>query len=220
MKLKDTERLDDLQFNNLQIIQDKTGYLFTSDAVALANYVKPCINAKVVELCSGSGVISMLINAKNKVNSIKMVEIQECMADMSKRSLEYNNITNIEVVNDRLQGIHKAIGTGFDVVVCNPPYKARGTATKLNDNKVVAIAKHEVEVTLDEIVSEADKLLKFGGDFYIVNKEERLVDMLTILREHKIEPKELVVLPSKSGANTIMIKAKKGGKGGIKITLK
>ena len=66
MKLKDTERLDDLQFNNLQIIQDKTGYLFTSDAVALANYVKPCINAKVVELCSGSGVISMLINAKNK----------------------------------------------------------------------------------------------------------------------------------------------------------
>ena len=220
MELKETERLDDLQLNNLQIIQDKNGYLFTSDAVALANYVKPCVNARMVELCSGSGVISILINAKNKVSSITMVELQECMADMSKRSLEYNNILNIEVLNNRLQGVHKIIGGGYDVVVCNPPYKEKGTATKLNENKVVAIAKHEIEVTLEEIISESSKLLKFGGDFYMVNKEERLVDMLSFLRLYKLEPKELVVLPSKSGANTVMIKAKKGGKSGIKITLK
>lgn len=220
MNLKETERLDDLQFNNLYIIQDKNGYLFTSDAVALANYVKPCLNAKVVELCSGSGVISILVNAKNKVDSIKMVEIQECMADMSRRSLEYNGITNIEIINAKLQGIHKSIGSGYDVVICNPPYKEKGTAHKLNENDVVAIAKHEICVTLEEIILEASKLLKYGGDFYLINKEERLVDMLTLLRMYKLEPKELVILPSKSGANVVMIKAKKGGKSGIKITLK
>ena len=220
MNLKKTERLDDLQFNNLHIIQDKNGYLFTSDAVALANYVKPCINANVVELCSGSGVISILVNAKNKVNTIKMVEIQECMADMSRRSLEYNKITNIEVVNDKLQDIHKTLGSGYDVVVCNPPYKEKGTTHKLNENDVVAIAKHEICVTLEEIILEASKLLKFGGDFYLINKDERLVDMLTYLRAYNLEPKELVILPSKSGANVVMIKAKKGGKSGIKITLK
>ena len=218
--LKETERLDDLQLNNLQIIQDTAGYLFTSDAVALANFVKPCLNARVVDMCSGSGVIGILINAKNKVKSVTMVEFQECMADMSKRSLELNGITNIEVVNRKLQGVNSIIGVGYDVVVCNPPYKQKGTAHKLNENQVVAIAKHEIEVTLEEIFVEASKLLKFGGDFYIVNKEERLVDMLSGLRKNKLEPKELVVLSSKSGANAVMIKAKKGGKSGIKITLK
>lgn len=220
MKLKDTERLDDLQFNNLYIIQDTRGYLFTSDAVELANFVKPAFNSKVVELCSGSGVIGVLIQAKNKIKSLTMVEIQESLADMSKRSLEYNNIHNIDVVNAPLQNIHKTIGEGYDVVVCNPPYKQAGTTDKICENETKAIAKHEIKVTLEEIIIEAERLLKYGGDFYIINKEERLVDMLTLLRKYNLEAKELVVLPGKTSANRVMIRAKKGGKSGIKITLK
>lgn len=218
--LKETERLDDLQFNNLYVIQDKEGYLFTSDAIALANYVKPKLNARVVELCSGSGVIGILVNAKNKVQDITMVEIQETLADMSKRSLEYNGIKNIKVINAPLQKIHKEIGVGYDVVVCNPPYKQAGTTHKVCQNDTVAIAKHEIKVTLEEIIAEAGSLLKFGGDFYMVNKEERLVDMMLYLRKYGLEPKEMVVLPGKTSANRIMIKAKKGGKCGIKISLK
>lgn len=219
--IKENERLDDLQFNNLYIIQDTKGYCFTSDAVALANFVKVKSGGKLVDLCSGSGVIGILASAKNKVSSTTLVEIQECMADMSRRSIEYNKLDNIEVINAPLQNISKTIGMGvYDAVVCNPPYKKCGTAKLLNENESIAIARHEITVTLEEIIREASALLKFGGEFYIINKEERLVDMMVLLRKNNLEPKILKILPSTKGANVVMLKAKKGGKSGIEISLK
>lgn len=219
MKLKTNERLDDLQFNNLFIIQNKNGYCFTSDAVALANFVKVKSGGTVVDLCSGSGVIGILVQAKNKVSKTILVELQSSLADMAKRSVEYNNLENVEVINAPLQNISKDIGNNcYDVVVCNPPYKQNGTAKLINENEEIAIARHELKVTLEEIVKEASLLLKFGGEFYIVNKEERLVDMCLTLRKYNLEPKELKILPSSKGANVVMIKAKKGGKNGIKIS--
>ena len=219
MKLKDNERFDDLQLNNLFIIQNSEEYLFTSDAVALANFVKVKHGGRVVDLCSGSGIIGILVQAKNHVSKTILVELQEHMADMSRRTIEYNKLENIEVVNARLQGVYKVIGGGYDVVVCNPPYKKAGTTKIINEKKSIAIAKHEIEVTLEEIISESNKLLKYGGELYLVNKEERLVDMITLCRKYDIEPKELKVLYSTKGANIIMLRCKKGGKGGIKISL-
>jgi tRNA1(Val) A37 N6-methylase TrmN6 len=215
--IKNNERLDDLQCNGLYIIQDPNKYCFTSDAVALANFAKVKSGGSVVDLCSGSGVIGILIGAKNKVSNVHLVELQECLADMSSRSVEYNHLDNVHVVNKPLQDIHKAIGTGFDTVVCNPPYKKEHTTTLLNEDMDIAIARHEIKVTLEEIIREASMLLKFGGDFYIVNKEERLVDMLVYMREYHLEPKVLKILPSPKGASVVMIKAKKGGKSGIRI---
>lgn len=219
--IKENERLDDLQFNNLFIIQDTKGYCFTSDAVALANFVKVKSGGKLVDLCSGSGVIGILASAKNKVSKTILVEIQENLSDMSRRSVEYNNLENIEVINAPLQNVSKTIGVGvYDAVVCNPPYKKSGTAKLLNENESIAIARHEITVTLEEIIKEASVLLKFGGEFYIINKEERLVDMMVLLRKYNLEPKVLKVLPSTKGANVVMLKAKKGGKSGIEISLK
>ena len=219
--IKENERLDDLQFNNLFIIQDTKGYCFTSDAVALANFVKVKSGGKLVDLCSGSGVIGILASAKNKVSKTILVEIQECLADMSKRSIEYNGLDTIEVLNAPLQNVSKTIGVGvYDTVVCNPPYKKCGTAKLLNENESIAIARHEITVTLEEIIKEASVLLKFGGEFYIINKEERLTDMMVLLRKYHLEPKVLKVLPSTKGANVVMLKAKKGGKSGIEISLK
>lgn len=219
--IKETERLEDLQFNNLFIIQDTKGYRFTSDAVALANFVKVKSGGKLIDLCSGSGVIGILASAKNKVSKTVLVEIQECLSDMSRRSVEYNKLENIEVVNAPLQNISKTVGVGvYDTVVCNPPYKKCGTAKLLNENESIAIARHELTVTLEEIIKEASVLLKFGGEFYIINKEERLVDMMVLLRKYNLEPKVLKLLPSTKGANVAMLKAKKGGKSGIEISLK
>ena len=219
--LKDNERLDDLQFNNLYIIQNEKGYCFTSDAVALANFVTVKSGGKLVDLCSGSGVIGILAAAKNNIESAVLVEIQDCMADMATRSIEYNKLSNISVVNEKLQGIHKSIGMGvYDAVVCNPPYKKRGTAKLINENESIAIARHEIAVTLEEIIKEASLLLKYGGEFYIVNKEERLTDMMVLLRQYGLEPKVLKILPSSKGANIVMLKAKKGGKSGLTISLK
>ena len=120
--MKNNERLDDLQFNNLFIIQSDDEYSFTSDAVELANFVHVSNYGRVVDLCSGSGVIGILVNGKNKVKDVTLVEIQENLADMSRRSIEYNKLENFKVINKPLQNIHKEIGTTFDVVVCNPPY--------------------------------------------------------------------------------------------------
>ena len=221
MLIKETERLEDLQFNNLFIIQDTKGYRFTSDAVALANFVKVKSGGKLIDLCSGSGVIGILASAKNKVSKTVLVEIQECLSDMSRRSVEYNKLENIEVVNAPLQNISKIVGVGvYDTVVCNPPYKKCGTAKLLNENESIAIARHELTVTLEEIIKEASVLLKFGGEFYIINKEERLVDTMVLLRKYNLEPKVLKLLPSAKGANVVMLKAKKGGKSGIEISLK
>ncbi len=218
--LKDNERLDDLQFNNLFIIQNKNEYCFTSDAVALANFVHVSNFGRVVDLCSGSGVIGILVNAKNKVKDVTLVEVQEHLADMSKRSIEYNKIQNIQVVNAKLQGVSNLIGKEvFDVVVCNPPYKAQDSKSKISEKSSIAICKHEIMVTLEEIILEASKLLKFGGNFYLVNKEERLVDMFVLLRKYSLEPKELKIINTGKGAGVVLVKSKKGGKSGLKISL-
>lgn len=218
--IKNNERLDDLQFNNLYIIQNPNEYLFTSDAVALANFVHVSNYGRMVDLCSGSGVIGILANAKNKIKDVTLVEIQSKLADMSKRSIEYNGIENISVVCDRLQGINEKIGCGvYDAVTCNPPYKTIGSAKLISEKESVAICKHEIMVTLEEIVREASKLLKFGGCFYTVNKEERLVEIITLCKKYNLEPKELKILPSKKGSSIVLIKAKKGGKSGIKIAI-
>ena len=219
IELKSNERLDDLQFNNLFIIQEKDGYCFTSDAISLANFVKAKKNSKMVDLCSGSGVIGILAHAKNNASKTILVEIQNTLADMSKRTLEYNTISNIEVVNTPLQDVNLTIGRGvFDVVMCNPPYKKAGTAKMLNEKESIAIARHELKVNLEEIVSEASKLLKFGGEFYTVNKEERLADLIVYLKKYGLEPKELRIRKSSKHANIILLKAKKGGKSGMTIS--
>lgn len=218
--LKNNERLDDLQFNNLFIIQENDGYHFTSDSVILANFVKMKRGGHLIDLCSGSGVIGILAGEKNNAGKVTLVELQENLADISRRTIEYNNLTNYEVVNSPLQGVSVTLGRECsDVVVCNPPYKKSGTASLINENTSIAIARHEITVTLEEIIEEASKLLKFGGDFYIVNKEERLTDIFVLCRKYNLEPKILKIRPSSSGANIIFVKAKKGGKSGITISL-
>lgn len=214
--LKDNERLDDLQFNNLYIIQNPNLYCFTSDAVELCNFVKAGCKDRIVDLCSGSGVIGILAQAKTNAKFVYLVELQQDLADMSKRSCEYNNLKNIQVINAPLQNIHKQIGTGFEVVTCNPPYKINDGG-KVTENKNIAICKHEITVNLEEIVCEAGKLLKFGGRFYTVNKEERLVDLFMYMRKYGIEPKVLKIRKSEKGANVVLVEGKKGGKAGLII---
>lgn len=218
--LKAGERLDDLQYHNLQIIQNPNGYCFTSDAVMLANFAKAKPGDRVVDLCSGSGVIGILMQAKTGAQQVTLVELQEFYADMSRRSVALNGLEQfITVLNEPLQGVHKRLGQGTcDVVVCNPPYKMEH-ASLLPQDRSMSICRHEITVTLEEIIGETQKLLKFGGLFYTINKEERLTDLICLLRKYDLEPKELVVLPSVKGSSVVMMKAKKGGKSGIRVSV-
>ena len=209
--------LEDLQCKGLYIYQTTNGYRFTSDAVALSNYVSVKNGGVLLDLCSGSGVIGILANAKNKISQVIMVEIQQSLADMAKASVEYNKIDNITIINDRLQGIHNRLNVHVDTIVCNPPYYKANEKAREKSNEIF-IARNEVEVTILEIVQEASKILKEGGKFYMSIKENRLIDVLMYLRENKLEPKELRVLDGKSN-KVVLIKAIKGGEPGLNIVM-
>lgn len=217
--LKDGERLDDLQINNLFLIQDPKGYCFTSDAVQLANFVRCKKGDNVVDLCSGSGVIGILINAKHDLNKVFLIEIQEKLAEMSLRSLKLNGLEDhIEVINKPLQNVSSVLcNIRIDCVVCNPPYKKENTVKLINQSEEIAIARHEIKVVLEDIVKEASKLLKFGGRFYTIIKEERIVELINHCSNYGIEVKRIKVLKSVKGANVVMIEGVKGGKSGCSI---
>lgn len=209
--------LEDLQCKGLMIYQSKDGYRFTSDAVALANFVTVKNGGVLVDLCSGSGVIGILANAKNRIKQVYLVELQPSLADMCRQTVEYNKIKNITIINRQLQGVHKLlINTNIDTVVCNPPYYKKESKTRAK-TKEISVARNELEVSLEEVISEASKLLKDGGKFYMCHKMSRLTDIIVYLRKHNLEPKELKILPDCKNDETILVKAIKKGEVGLKL---
>lgn len=216
--IKDNERLDDLMCNNYHIIQDPSEYCFTSDATKLGNFVKCKKSDKVVDLCSGSGIVGIVVYMNNGCN-ITFVELQEHLADMCTRTIAMNGFEGMNVINDRLQGIHKSIGQEkYDVVVCNPPYFKKDDASIINEKESIAICRHQITVSIEEIVGEASKLLRYGGSLYMVNKESELVDLVCLCRKYNLETKEIVVNTNNNKGNgTVFIKATKGGKAGVKV---
>ena len=216
--IKENERLDDLMCNNYHIIQNPDEYCFTSDATKLGNFVKCKKRDRVVDLCSGSGIVGIVVHLNNG-SDITFVELQEHLADMCSRTIEMNGFDRMRVINERLQGIHKTIGNEtYDVVVCNPPYFKPGESSYLNEKESIAICRHQIAVTIEEIVEEASKLLRFGGSLYLVNKESELADLICLCRKYNLETKEIVVNTNNNKGNgTIFIKATKGGKVGTKI---
>lgn len=216
--LKDNERLDDLQLDDLKLIQNKSGYKFSTDSVLLANFGKAKQNDIYVDLCSGSGVVAILFSCKNKIKKSYAVELQPQLADMASRSIEYNGLSGkIQVLNQDLKDICKTLGhESVDVVTVNPPYNPVGE-TSLTDE--IAIATHELKTNLETIVLQTSKLLKFGGKFYMVHRADRIVDIMYYLRKYKLEPKVLrVVYPNvNKEPNLVLVEAKKGAKSGIKI---
>lgn len=215
--IKENERLDDLMCDGYKIIQNPDEYCFTSDATKLGNFVNAKKTDNIVDLCAGSGIVGIIVHLNHKSN-ITFVELQSHMADMCQRTIEYNKFENMKVVNEKLQGIHKLLGQEkFDIVTCNPPYKKPNTSI-LGEKESIAICKHQLTVTIEEIIEEASKLLKFGGSLYMVNKESELVDLVCICRKYNLEAKEIVVNTNNNKGNgTVFIKATKGGKSGVKV---
>lgn len=211
--LKDGERIDDLEYNNLRIIQKKDGYCFTSDSVLLANLTPVKHTDRVVDLCTGSGVIAILIAGKFQPKEVVGVEIQDRLAEMATRSVELNSLSNVKIVCAAAQGVEKIIGDNYDVVVANPPYENNFC----EDLSEKSICKNEIKLTLEELVTSASKLLKFGGTFVMVHRARRLADAICAMRDNKIEPKRLTLVYPKADrkADTFIIEGKKGAKSSI-----
>ncbi len=193
MELESNERIDDLQFKNLKIIQNKQGFCFGIDAILLSDFAKGMKKANlVVDLCTGTGIVAILLAGKTKAKKIIGVEIQRPCADMARRSVELNKLENrVEILNEDLKKLKDVIpSASVDVVTVNPPYMKSGTGI-VNDKNAMMVSKHEICCTLEDVIKEASRLLKFNGEFFMVHKSERLVDIFCTMRKYKIEPKRI-----------------------------
>lgn len=221
MIITENERIDDLQYKGLKIIQNKNSFCFGIDAVLLANFAKNMKKSEtVVDLCTGTGIIAILLSGKTDAKKIIGVEIQKEIAEMAVRSVKMNNIDDrVEIINCDLKMLKQNIVSGsVDTVTVNPPYmKAGGAMT--NENDSLTIARHEVYCTLEDVIKESARLLKFNGEFFMVHKSERLVDIFSLMRKYKIEPKRIrFVYPSiDKPANIVLIEGSRDGKPFLKF---
>lgn len=218
IELNENERIDDLQYKGLKIIQNNDGFCFGIDSVILSDFAKNIKeNSNVVDLGTGTGILGLLLCGKTKLRTITGIEIQEDVAKMAERSIKLNELENrFKIFNVNINSVFKENlleKNKFDVVIMNPPYKELGSGIT-NENKSKLIARHEITATLEDFVKTAAALLKDKGELYIVHKPERTVDIITKLRENKLEPKELKVVYSRkdTDASLILIKAVKGRK--------
>ncbi len=214
------ERLDDLHCKGLFIIQDPKRFCFGVDAVLLSGFTKIKPSEQALDLCTGNGVIPILLSAKTKAKKLYGVEIQKESAELAKRSVLYNGLADrVEIfeadVKD-LNGIFKP--NSLDVITVNPPYMNVG-AGMLNEYETKAVSRHEILCTFEDIGRTAQNLLKLGGRMYVVHRPNRLVDVITTLRRNNLEPKILRLVHPKLGKEPILvlIEAIKGGKPFLKV---
>lgn len=213
-------RLDDLQVNGLAILQRPDGYCFTTDPVILSNFAKVTRRTKCIDLGSGSGIIATLLVGKYGAASCDCVELEPYAAGMSAASVEGNGLGGrVRVYNMRMQDAHTVLGYhGYDLVVSNPPYTAAGDGAR-NADPVLALARHEVAVNLDEFVASADRLVKYGGRFCFVHQIERLAEICVVLDRYGFAPKRIRPVAGRVGAapTLVLVEALKGGKVGVKF---
>ena len=221
MDLKENERIDDLEFEDLKIIQNTKGFCFGIDSVLLSDFAKNIKkNYTIVDLGTGTGIISILLSKKTEAKKIYGIELQEEVCDMVSRSVLLNNLQDkIEIINKNIKNISDTLGINVcDVVVTNPPYKKYGTGL-LNEDDSKIISRHEKECTLEDVIKQSFKILKDKGLFYMVHRPDRLVDIIYLMRKYKIEPKEIRIVYSniKSKAVLVLIKGIKNAGEELKV---
>lgn len=219
IKLKDTERIDDLQLKGLKLIQDTNGFCFGIDAVLLANFAKVKKDANVVDLGTGTGIIPILIAGKSKAKKIVGVEIQEEVYEMATRSVKLNNLEDrVEIVNADIKTIDKVLEVhGYHVVTSNPPYMHMDGIKNPNDKK--AISRHEVKCNLEDVIRAASRLVMPRGKFFMIHRPTRLVDIIELGRKYRLEPKvvQFVHPRANKAPNLLLVEFMKDGKPELKI---
>lgn len=213
--LKENERIDDLERNGYQIIQDAKRFCFGMDAVLLSGFARVKDGARVLDLGTGTGIIPILLEAKTGAAHLTGLEIQPDSADMARRSVKLNGLENkIDIVTGDLKKAGSLFdAASFDVVTSNPPYMI-GQHGIANPEDAKAIARHEVLCTLRDVIEQAAKLLRPGGNFFMVHRPFRLAEIMVLLHEYKLEPKrmQLVYPYVDKEPNMVLIEANRGGR--------
>ena len=214
--LKENERIDDLQLNNLKIIQNKDGFCYGIDSVLLSDFAKEIpAHSTVLDLGTGTGILGILLCGKTALSKIYGIDIQEDVCEMASRSIKLNHLEDrFEIINQNIKNLPNYFKENtFNAIVSNPPYKKENSGIQ-NESKTKLISRHEITASLEDFISISSKLLKSNCSLYMVHRPERLVDLFSLLRKHNLEPKKLRLVQSycDSIPKLILVKAIKDAK--------
>ena len=215
------KRINDLlDINNLKIVQDTEYFSFSLDSILLCNFINVNKDYKIIDICSGNCPIPLILSSKVN-NQIYAVEIQKEIYELGIESLKINNLTDkIKLLNMDAKKLPEMFETDtFDLITCNPPYFKNIDASKKNNNIVKTIARHEIEINLDDIFKLSKKLLKNNGSVVLVHRPERLIEIIEKMKKNNIEPKRIQFVYPKieKESNMIIIEGTKNGNPGLKI---
>lgn len=212
---------DLLNYNKMKIVQNTDWFSFSLDSVLLANFVK--INKKtsmIIDFCTGNAPIPLILSQKTDKNIIG-VELQKEVFELAKKSVEINNLSSrIKIYNMDIKELSKMYETDtFDLITCNPPFFKVNPDSKINDNDIKSLARHEITINLNDIFSLARKLLKNNGSICMVHRTDRLVDIIEAMKNNNIEPKRIqFVFPKvETESNIVLIEGTKNGNSGLKV---
>ena len=220
--MKEKEIINDLvYFDNLKIVQNKEYFNFSLDSVLLPNFC--CLNKsikKIMDLCTGNAPIPLILSTMTDADIIG-VEIQKNIYDLAIKSVKINNLNKkIKIINEDVRKIDSYFETDtFDLITCNPPYFRLNENSILNDNSVKSIARHEININLNDIMKISKKLLKNNGSLCLVHRTDRLIEIIESMKNNNIEPKRIRFIYPKVGkeSNLVLIDGHKNGKPGLKI---
>ena len=220
VEIKTNERVDELGRNGYRIIQNPDRFCFGMDAVLLSDFARVKEGDRVLDFCTGTGIIPILMEAKTKASHFTALEIQEDSAEMAKRSVALNHLEEkIEIITGDVKEADWLFPTAsFQAVTCNPPYMI-GQHGLVNPDSPKAIARHEILCTLEDIIKQGARVLVPGGSFYMVHRPFRLVEIMATFTKYKLEPKRMrLVYPYvDKEPNMVLIQATKGGKSRITV---
>ena len=221
MELKENERIDDLQYKGLKIIQNPKYFCFGIDSILLSDFARDTKKDSVIaDIGTGTGILSILLSKKVNCKKIYAIEVQEEIAEMANRSIRLNNLEDkIKIINENIKDINKYIeNNSIDAIVTNPPYKRENAGVK-NENINKLIARHEITANLEDFISNGSRILKNQGSFYMVNRPERLGEIICLFNKYKIEAKKLRLVYPKvdKEPNLVLKKKKKNAKTFLKV---
>jgi tRNA1(Val) A37 N6-methylase TrmN6 len=215
------ERIDYLFNSGLKIVQSDVLFPFSLDSVLLARFASvPIQHGRLVDLCTGNGAIPFLLSQRTR-GRITGIEVQPEVCRMAERGAVLNELDGrVDFICDAAQKLPGILGNHVcDVVTCNPPYFTREAARDLKVNRHLAIARHELLITLDEVVGTAARLLRQGGKFAMVHRPERLNEIMTVMTRQGIEPKRVQFVHPRidKPANMVLIEGTSGGRPGLRV---
>lgn len=212
--VRSDERVDDLQIKGYKIIQHPDKFCFGMDAVLLSDFARVKPGEKVLDMGTGTGILPILLEAKTEGDHFTGLEIQSESAEMANRSVLLNGLSDkIDIVEGDIKEAAQIFGKGtMNVVTSNPPYMTNHHGLK-NPNDAKAIARHELLCSLEDVIAQTAALLKPMGRCYYVHRPFRLVEIITLMRQYKLEPKRMrLVYPFvDKEPNMVLIEGVKGG---------